>query len=166
MHIPFSQLPASSKVWIYQADKKFSSQDEEIITDYLSTFTQQWMVHGTPLEASFEIKFHQFVILAANDNASGCSIDSSVRIFKEIGSKTGIDFFNRNMIAFKEDETITLIPLKGLKSTLNEGVWKESSVFFNNAVSSLDEFHTNWLTAAGKTWLKRYFVNETLSNNT
>jgi hypothetical protein len=163
MLVPFSQLPPTSKVWIYQGNRKFSEDQKDIITGLLKSFTNQWEVHGAPLEASFDLRYDQFIILAANDSASGCSIDTSVRIMKEIGDRIGIDFFDRNLIAFSENSEVKLIAMKDLKSTFNAGGWNENSLFFNNAASTIEDFQTNWLSKAGKSWLKRYFLKESFT---
>ena len=162
MFTPIAQLPPTSKVWIYQANQKFTSEQESKITSDLQTFTDEWEVHGAPLPASFEIRFNQFVVIAANDSASGCSIDASVRVMKAIGASTGLDFFDRNLVAMKHDDDVVMLPLKELKSSFRPGFWNERSLFFNNAISSLADYHTSWPQEAGKTWLKRYFFNESV----
>lgn len=158
MFIPFDQLPTYAKTWIYQADRKLSPAETEILNRELRSFTEQWEVHGSPLESSFEIRMNQFVVLAANDKVSGCSIDSSVRIMKELGRKVNVDFFNRNLVAFKKDESIITIPLTELKSGFTNGLWSADTRMFNNAVSTKEELGTKWITPAGSTWLKRYIA--------
>jgi hypothetical protein len=158
MHIPFNTLGPTAKTWIYQADRKLSASEIARVSDRLKEFTQQWLVHGAPLEASYEVRYDQFVILAANDSASGCSIDTSVRIMKEIGAETGIDFFNRNLVAFKYPEEIKLIDLALLKQAFQKGSWDEDTLVFNNAASTLSELNEHWLAPAGTTWLKRYIA--------
>ena len=158
MHIPFNNLPPDSKLWVYQADRKLTADERSLIAEKLRGFTGEWLVHGAPLQASFEIRFDQFVLVAADDTASGCSIDSSVRVMKEIGSITGIDFFNRNLVAFMKGEEITLTDLTLLKTELQNGKWNEQSLVFNNAISTLREVNERWLVPAGTTWLKRYIA--------
>lgn len=162
MFIPISQLPPSSKVWIYQANRKITPEQENKIIADLQTFTNNWEVHGSPLPASFQIRFNQFIVVAANDSASGCSIDASVRVMKEIGASTGLDFFDRTLVALKQEDDVVLLPLKELKSAYRSGIWNEHTLFFNNAISSLADYHTSWPQEAGKTWLKRYFFNESV----
>jgi hypothetical protein len=162
MFIPIAQLPLTSKVWIYQANHKFTPEQESKVSSDLQAFTSEWEVHGSPLPASFEIRYNQFVVIAANDTASGCSIDASVRVMKEIGASTGLDFFDRNLVAMKGESGVVLLPLKELKSSFRSGLWNEHSLFFNNAISSLADYHASWPQEAGKTWLKRYFFNESV----
>jgi hypothetical protein len=156
MYIPFSNLSPQARTWVYQADRKMNQDEKQLIEKKLRDFTEIWQVHGAPLEASYEIRYDQFIILAVNDTTSGCSIDSSVRVIQEAGSVTGIDFFNRNLVAFKTSEEIKLIELSLLKSAFRDGKWDERTLVFNNLVSSIREVNEGWLVPAGATWLKRY----------
>lgn len=156
MFVPFAKLSPAARVWIYQSDRKITSEEKTVIANQLNIFTGQWQVHGAPLEASFDIRFDHFIILAANDTTSGCSIDSSVRAVKELGQLTGIDFFNRNLVAFKHREEIRLIALPLLKSAYTNGDWSEETPVFNNLVSSVGDLAENWVVPAASTWLKRY----------
>jgi hypothetical protein len=163
MYIPFESLPQHSRVWIYQSGKKFTQTDIDTISEALTSFTQNWSVHGQPMETSFDIRYNHFIILAANDQASGCSIDSSVRAIKEIGSAIGADLFDRTQVAFKEKEEIVLLRLAELKQKFESGLWNEQTSTFNNLVDTKAALADNWVVAAGTTWLKRYLPKETVS---
>jgi hypothetical protein len=163
MYIPFNSLPAQSRIWIYQSDKKFTPADIQTISQMLQSFTDSWQVHGQPMEASFDIRYDQFVILAANDQASGCSIDSSVRIIKELGSAISADFFNRTNIAFLIANEVVFLAIAELKEKYSEGSWNHLTPTFNNLVDTKSALAENWLVPAGSTWLKRYLPQETLA---
>lgn len=163
MFVPFQSLPDHARIWIYQADRKLTVAEKNTISEALKTFTQQWLVHGQPMEASFDIAYDRFVILAANDQASGCSIDSSVRTVKELGEKLSVDFFNRQLVSFKNENDVIVFALPDLKKKFEEGAWNQHSVLFNNLVSSKAELEKNWLVLAGTSWLKRYLPRETVA---
>jgi len=164
MFVPFQSLPDHARVWIYQADRKFSDSEKNTISESLHSFTLQWRVHGQPMDSSFEIAYDQFIVLAANDQASGCSIDSSVRTIKELGEKLGIDFFNRQLVAFKKDDKVMTIGIQELKKTFEAGHWNQDSEVFNNLVSTTGELQNGWLVAAGNSWLKRYLPHKTVAS--
>lgn len=164
MYISFDLLPNHSRIWIYQADRKISSSEKDIISSDLTSFTEKWQVHGQPMKASFKLYFDQFIVLAADEGynaASGCSIDGSVKTLKSIGSKCGLDFFNRNIIAFKKEDQIEVTTSANLKQKYTEGFWGEKTLTFNNVISRKDELDSAWILPAGETWLKRYLSSET-----
>lgn len=164
MYVSFDQLPPQARIWIYQSDKKITAEQNAIISQALHAFSEQWSVHGMPMETSFEIRYNRFIILGANDQASGCSIDSSVRTLKGVGESLGINFFDRNQIAFLQEAEVVLIPMNQLKATLEQGKWNNSTQTFNNLASTKAELEKNWILPAAATWLKRYFPKETVSN--
>ena len=163
MYIPFAALPGNARIWIYQSDKPILPPQKDIIFKALTSFTEQWTVHGTPMDASVEILHDHFIILAANDPASGCSIDSSIRAVQSAGSETWIDFFNRNLVAFLINDAISLLPLKLLAEKLERNEWNADTLVFNNLIQNIKELHESWLVPAKQTWLSRYLAKQSVS---
>lgn len=166
MFIPFEKLPPYSRIWIYQADRPFSVDEGKVISDSLINFCSQWEVHGNPLQTSFKIEHHQFVILMVDESsagASGCSIDGSVRVLKELGNHLNIDFFDRSRVAFLKGEKVLTYSLSQLKSLFLSGELTSTSQTFNNLVASKAELETNWKTSVQKSWLTKYLPKDTLS---
>lgn len=167
MYLQFDILPDHSRIWIYQANRAFNSRDVSIISDELSAFTSGWSAHGVPLRSSFDIRFNQFVILTADENAqeaSGCSIDDSVRKIKELEQKIGVDLFDRKCIAFLKDKDVITLPMNDLKVEYSKGVWQGDTLVFNNVITRKGELNTGWLIPAETTWLKRYLPSETIAS--
>ena len=71
-----------------------------------------------------------------------------------------VDLFNRNLVAFREDDRITLVSLQELKEKFRNGILKADALTFNNLVSTKAEFENGWIAPAAKTWLSRYIPNE------
>ncbi|HOX82251.1 MAG TPA: hypothetical protein PLJ60_12070 [Chryseolinea sp.] len=167
MFVPFQSLPDYSRIWIYQANKKLDSTSVAILSETLKTFTENWTVHGQPMRASFDIRFDRFVILAANEGinaASGCSIDSSVRTLKEVGQILQVDFFDRNEVAFKNDNDVLTLKISTLKNHLSSGDWNANTLVFHNLINEKSQLETGWLIPAKASWLKRYLPHETVAH--
>ena len=159
MFVPFPSISSGSRVWIYQASEKLSGSAKITADKMLRSFTEQWTAHGVPLQASYDIRFDQFLILAADEDASeasGCSIDESVRVIKDIGNRLGTKLFDRQQAAFLIKDTVTLIPLTELKENFRNGIWNESTLAFNNLVGVKAQLESQWILPAGQTWLRRY----------
>ncbi len=166
MFVPFDEIHDRSRIWIYQSSRKLNREEVSIISDALRAFTERWLVHGSPMRASFDIKFDQFVILAADEDvnsASGCSIDDSVRTFKKLGSDLSIDFFDRTQVAFRRADEVFMIPVSDLKSKLLDGEWNSETMVFNNLVASKGDLRNSWQVPAGTTWLKRFLPKQTVA---
>ena len=81
MLVKFEELPETSKVWIYQANRSFTEQEQESINSKIEVFINNWTSHGSDLQAAYLLKYKRFIVLALNselNKATGCSIDASV----------------------------------------------------------------------------------------
>lgn len=139
-----------------------AGKELEIAENALARFTGEWAVHGTPLKTSYAIRYDQFIVLAADESdgiASGCSIDSSVRVLKELERSIGIDFFVRDQVAFWIGDKVQLLGLAQLKEKFSDGTLNGETLTFNNLVDTKSAFEAGWLTPAANTWLKRYLPN-------
>ncbi len=165
MFVPFEQLPSSSRVWIYQSPRKLNAAEIDIITSGLRSFSENWEVHGSPLPASFRIFHDQFIVLAAGDETSGCSIDSSVRVMKQLGSEIGLDFLDRTLIALQKADNLLTVPVSRVKEFIRSGEIASSTLVFDNTVTTLSDLHERWPAPAEETWLKRFFNENAIVKN-
>lgn len=167
MYVDFEALPDHARVWIYQGNRQMTPGERSSIEKRLQDFTMSWAAHGNPLRTSFAIRNERFIILAVDEDmndASGCSIDTSIHVLREIQQMTGIDFFSRNLIAFEGSEGLELILQKDLKQKYTEGVWQGHTLAFNTLASNVGELRNNWKIPAEKTWLKRYMTPNTMDS--
>ena len=157
----FDDMPASSRVWIYQSEREMSKDVMDKVAAKCQGFCENWEAHGKPLESSYQIIHNQFIVITVNEQANmatGCSIDKSVSLMREIEQQFGLSLFDRTQVAFLEDDRVFISPMGSLKSKVADGVITRNTVTFNNLVKNLGEFRNNWLEPAGNTWLKRYFA--------
>ena len=166
MFTPFNTLPGNSRIWIYQSDRSLSPEEEKSLSSELEEFCEEWKAHGQPLKTSFRIEHHHFVILAVDENyndASGCSIDGSVRILKSLQEKTGINFLDRSRVAFRLNSEINTFSLPELKILFSTGRLAASTQTFNNLVATKSDFDKGWLTTVEKSWLVKYLPKPTVA---
>lgn len=166
MFVSFNEMPDQARVWVYQMNREISASESEKMTEVMQNFCSQWQAHGAPLKTSFDIVYNHFLILAVDENAggaSGCSIDGSVRILKDLGVKMRLDFFSRTEVAFLINDKISLYPMSKLKELFGEGTLNASMTTFNNLVATKAEFLQNWRMAAADSWLARYLPKSTLA---
>lgn len=100
LHLLDDTFSPGSRVWIYQANRVFSLQEALDIEEMLNEFASQWKSHGTPVKGAGYLFFGQFIILMADETAtgvSGCSTDSSVRLVKDIEQKFNVNMFDRRL---------------------------------------------------------------------
>ena len=150
----------NSRVWIYQSNRRFSLSEALQIEDSLNEFTNNWHSHGTPVKGYANLFFGQFIVLMADETAtgvSGCSTDSSVRLIKEIETIFKVALFDRQLLAFSVDDDIQLLPLSQLQYGIDNNFVKPDTIYFNNLVQTKQELEDNWIIPIKNSWLaKRY----------
>lgn len=122
----FPDFSSEAKVWIYQADRAIAPNLMEEMKTKLAQFVDEWSAHGTKLKASGAfLDAYRLVLCADRDvEASGCSIDTSVRFIKELGNTYQINFFNRLQILVEKNGEKTLIPFSELPNHANAMIYQ------------------------------------------
>jgi hypothetical protein len=156
-----------SKVWIYQASRLFSLSEALEIELMLKDFTARWLSHGTPVKGAAYLFFGQFIILMADEQAtgvSGCSTDSSVRLIKEIEKDFGVSMFDRTTMGFVVKDKIELLPMSQLQYAIDNGFISGDTFYFNNLVKTKKELEENWIMQLKDSWLaKRFSIPNSVS---
>ena len=145
-----------SKVWIYQSDRKFSLSEENEINLILQRFSGDWQSHGTPVKGFGKVLHSRFVVLIADESAtgvSGCSTDSSVRLIKQLEQQFNVKLFDWQSLAFLVKGEIVLVPLNGLQAAIDDGFIRPETPFFNNTLQDLVTLKSGWLVPAENSWL-------------
>ncbi|MBQ0907999.1 ABC transporter ATPase [Flavobacterium sp. F-328] len=160
MYVPFENLPEESRIWIYQSNRKFSDAEFAEIETAVQSFLNEWAAHGTSLEASYQLKYNRFIILAVNQDvqmATGCSIDASVEFIQSLEKKYSVDLLDKMNVTFKLGEHIAHKPLLDFKKMVKDKAVTENTIVFNNLVNNVQEFNESWEVAAVDSWHSRFF---------
>lgn len=166
MYILFESLPGHARIWVYLATQKLSDSEVEKVRTAQLAFCEQWEAHGQPLKTSFKIEYNQFLVVSVDEgfnNASGCSIDGSVRILKDFFTELGINFLDPSQIAFLMNDEIHLYSRTELKSLFERGKINATTLTFNNLVVTKSDFEINWKIPVDKSWLVKYLPKTSLS---
>ena len=152
-----------SRVWIYQSNQVFTPAQVEEIRATLQTFTSEWTAHNQQLKATFEIKYHQFIVLMVDETqagASGCSIDKSVRLMKELEQKYKVNLFDRFHIAYKAQDEILSVSREAFEALILNGAVNKETIVFNNLVSDYHQYQNKWEVALKDSWHAKVFQLE------
>jgi hypothetical protein len=155
-------LPAGfapdSRVWVYQSSRLFLLSEALHVEDLLKNFIENWQSHGTPVKGYGNLFFGQFIVLMADERAtgvSGCSTDSSVRLIKQIEQLFNVNMFDRQSLAFMVKDKVQLLPLAQLQYAINNNFINPDTIYFNNLVQTKEELENNWLVPVKDSWLAK-----------
>jgi len=159
MLVPFTDLPDSSRVWIYQSNRSFSDQELQEITSKLEDFITQWTAHGADLKASFDIKYKRFITLALDQQlnaATGCSIDSSVKFIQQLEKQYNVDLLDKMNVSYKQGEFVAYKTLTDFRKMAKEKAVSKNTIVFNNLVTNKHEYLVDWEVPASDSWHNRF----------
>ena len=155
----FNELPETSRVWIYQANRSFNEEEILAIDERLRVFITQWTAHGAGLLASFEIKYKRFIVIALNQDlnaASGCSIDASVHFIQQLEQDYGVDLLDKMNVSFKQGDYVVYKPLLEFKKMVKDRAVSKETIVFNNLVTNIEEYKQFWEVPAKDSWHARF----------
>jgi hypothetical protein len=161
MFTEYKNLPNNARVWIYQSDREFTSEEIEIVSVKAVDFINQWTRHGDDLKGSFTFKYNQFLVLAVDESfntVSGCSIDSSVRFIQALEKELQLELMNKMNVTFKDNEHINLVKLADFQRYAKEQKVTLETIVFNNMVATKEDFENKWEVPARESWHKRFLV--------
>ena len=159
-HLLDGNFHPDSRVWIYQCNRLLSLNEALETEETLKEFVIQWKSHGTPVKGETHLFFGQFVVLIADETAtgvSGCSTDSSVRLIKDMEQRFGVNMFDRTTLAFVVKDKVELLPMTQLQYAFDNGFISGDTLYFNNLVQTKEELESKWIIPVKDSWLANRF---------
>lgn len=148
------------RIWIYQSSLELTAQEVREIIEKLSGFTEQWKAHGKQLAARAEVRYNRFIILFLDEEvaaATGCSIDKSVRLLKELQNELNIELFDRMLIAYRHGDAIKVAPRSVFEDLIEKGEVNQDTIVFDNTVSNSEELAIRWEVPMKDSWHAKVF---------
>lgn len=159
MLVAFKELPETSRIWVYQANRNFSDEELKVIHDLVPQFLTQWTAHGASLHAGYEVKYNRFIVFGLDQttaSASGCSIDASVHFIQGLEKRFGVELMDRMNVSFKQGDYITYKSMADFKKMARAKAINKNTIVFNNLVANKQEYLEHWEVPASESWHGRF----------
>lgn len=137
----FENSNESSRVWVYGFNHSLSPEQKKIVRAKLEEFKSNWQYHGKAVNGDYEIIDDQFVILTTNDGISGCSIDSSVAVFKELKLTHGLDALDQNLIFYRNASGIKTVSRPEFQVLVATGEVSDSTKVINLSIATIGDIN-------------------------
>jgi hypothetical protein len=147
-----------SRIWIYQSSRLFFLSEALQIEQMLENFVSSWQSHGAPVKGYANLFFGQFIVLMADESAtgvSGCSTDSSVRLIKHIEETMKVQLFERQNLAFIVKDKVQLLPISQLNYAFKNDFINAETLYFDNTIMTKKELLEKWIVPIRESWLAR-----------
>ncbi|MDB5287815.1 MAG: transporter ATPase [Mucilaginibacter sp.] len=149
------EFSSHSRVWVYQSDRKLTTDETVQIQMHMDNFTRSWTAHNNQLKAKAEIRYNRFLVLIVDESqagASGCSIDKSVNFMKQLEQEFGINLFDRFNLAYRDGEEVISVPRHQFEELLKLGKINTETIVFNNLAQNVAELETKWEVPFKDSW--------------
>lgn len=159
MLIDFDTMPGSSKIWIYQSDRKFYPQEVDEIIMKIEFFISQWENDNEQLQASYQLKYDRFLIIAVDTSKTILTmetIDASVSFILGLQNQYKIELLDKLNVCFKQGEFVQYKELKAFQKLIKSRSISAKTIVFNNLINIKEELEYAWEIPITESWHNRF----------
>ena len=161
MLVSFESLPKNSRIWIFPSSEEIDFRTKVKIRERLVKFISDWTSHNKNIQASFELPYNRFIVIALNQNlqnASGCSIDALMNLIQIFEKEFNMILLDRMNVLYRDKtKKIEYLTLKDFIVKVKSKSINSKTVVFNNLVINKEEYMKSWEVPALNSWHSRYF---------
>lgn len=149
----FEEFSDYSRIWIYGFDQSLTSVDTEIVRRHLDNFIDSWHSHKDPVRGAYEILEDRFVVLVAEPSVSGCSVDSSINVFKRLKQDYQLDALNHDLIYYKDENIISALSRNEFQNLVDADKINTDTIVYNLTLTMLGAYRAGqWELPFYKSW--------------
>lgn len=138
----FFDFPDDASLWIYGFRQALTTGERHAVKGELEAFLGEWVSHGAPVRGSYKIVEDRFVLLTGHTpgGISGCSMDSSVRVFKTLKDRHGLDGLDRSLVYYRDAQgEIQGVHFSEFQKLVEKGQIDAETKVFDTTLTSLDD---------------------------
>lgn len=161
--VPFDQMPDDARLWVFAAPHTLAPADADALLERVDDFLARWAAHGAPVVGARDFRHGQFLLIAADERAtgvSGCSIDSLFHALADVERELGTDLRRTSSYVFfrGEDGAVQALERPAFRQAAAAGQVNESTPVFDNTIGTVGEVRAgNWERRFGDAWHARAF---------
>jgi hypothetical protein len=161
--VPFSDLPDDARLWIFAAADPLSARSRDALVAYTDAFVREWLAHGHPVVGAFDLRYDRFLLVAADEAAtgvSGCSIDALFRVLKQAEGELGVSLLDRSRVWYRDPSgAVQSASRPEFGQLAGAGEITADTVVFDNTVSTVGDLRAGmWEGPARQSWHGRAFT--------
>ncbi len=159
--VEIEQLPETSRVWIFGADRSLNDEQRERLLGTVDEFLGGWSAHGSKMEGARQLIENRFLIVAADPgtNPSGCSIDRLFSTLQKLEGELAVSLLDSGRIYFRDASgTVQSVERPVFRALVTSGEVSASTPVFDTTIERLADLRSTQLERrAGESWHARAF---------
>lgn len=158
--VPFDRLPDDARLWVFAAARPLDAAQQEQLLAEVDAFLHRWAAHGAPVVGGRELRHGRFLLVGADERAtgvSGCSIDSLFRALGGLEASTGVPLRDASLIFYRDEAgEIQAEPRPAFRERVRAGGVDAESVVFDNTIGTVGDLR-RWELPLRESWHARAF---------
>lgn len=144
MRALFDGLTNGARLWIYGFKRDLQAAEADQVEQLIQTFCGQWRSHGAPVTSGGGVLERHFAMIAGelpDGNISGCGIDASVRLFKDLRDQQQLDALDHSLVHYRQsDGTIATANRALFQALVRDGKVDEQTPVFDLTVETVGAY--------------------------
>ena len=162
--VPFNSMPDDARVWVFGASQPVHGAVAERLLSAVDRFIRGWLAHGQPVVGACDWRYDRFLIVAADEEAtgvSGCSIDSLFRTLSGVEREQGITLLDSSFIWYRDSSgSVQGVSRPEFRSLIGAGVVDDDTIVFDNTVGSVGGLReSDWERPVQTSWHGKAFLS-------
>lgn len=154
----FAALPDHTRLWIYGFAAPLSAAQAAVVGQTLTQFVAGWQTHGEPVSGAWALRYDQFALLATATGVSGCSIDTSVRLFKGLRRDHGLDALDLGQVFYRQGAAIARCDRSTFAARVRQGEVGPATLVFDLSLTALGDLRAGrWEVPFSASWHAQAF---------
>ena len=154
--IPFTNLPAESRIWIFGCDPALTGDDALRLLDEVDRYLGQWKAHGVPLVVARDWAEDRFLTIGVDTTqeiASGCSIDGLFRTLQTLERSLGTRLLAGGRVFYRDASgSVRATSRDDFTALAEDGRVNADTTVFDTSLTTAADRRTRFETKVGDSW--------------
>lgn len=161
--VAFNSLPDDARLWVFGTARPLSDAEAEVILGRVDRFLGEWHAHGHPVVGSRDLRYGRFLLIAADERAtgvSGCSTDSLYRVLKDLEQELQAGLLDTSLVFYRDgDGTIRAVSRPDFREMATEGAVDSDTTVFDNTIRTTGDLVEAWEKPLASSWHAKAFLS-------
>ncbi len=159
--VPFTELPDDARLFIFASPEPVAAATSRELLERVDAFLEEWHAHGHPVVGGRDWRHDRFLMIAADERAtgvSGCSTDALFRVFKAAERDLGITLLDGSLVWYRAGDEIRSTTRADFRERVRQGEVTQDTIVFDNSATSVDAVrHGRWERPMRESWHGKAF---------
>lgn len=161
--ISFEDVPDEARLWVFGAGRALAPAEQDALLAHVDRFLDGWAAHGAPVSGARALLHDRFLLVAADERAtgvSGCSIDTLFHSLEAVERSFGTPLRDAGLVFWRSDDgEVRAEPRPAFRARAKAGEVGADTVVFDNTVGTVGELRAGrWELPMGESWHGRAFA--------